>query len=62
MAIPLITAGLGASQVLFIEKSRVGTDVSQSEQLFYYDVQGVKAERATLPAGAQVRTAPHLTT
>ena len=46
--------GLRDEQVLFIEKSRVGTEVEQSDCLNYFDAQGAKQQREELPAGSSV--------
>ena len=42
-----------SSQVLFIEKTRVGTQVAQSEVLNYLMQDGTKKQRASIPAGSQ---------
>ena len=47
-------SGLSEEQVLFIEKSRVGTAVTQSEVLNYFDKAGNKVQKQALPDGAQV--------
>ena len=46
--------GLPADQILFIEKSRVGTQVSQSETLNYIAADGTQKARESIPAGSQV--------
>lgn len=47
-------SGLKEDQVLFIEKSRVGTQVTQSEVLNYIDAAGCKVPKDSLPDGAAV--------
>ena len=45
---------LKPEQVLFIEKTRVATEVAQADALFYYDADGAKAQLSVLPDGARV--------
>jgi len=46
--------GIAPDHVLFIEKSRTGTQISQSDNLYYHDASGTKCQRETLPASASV--------
>ena len=46
--------GVPTDQVLFIEKSRVGTSVTQTESLLYFDGDTKKTREAPIPASSHV--------